>query len=114
MNVRLPQVLAWLQHPTEALASAPDVLVLQETKTTDDKFPQQAFTEAGYHAQWFGQKTYNGVALLSRTPASDVVRNIPGFDDDMARVICSTVNGVRVCGPDFPNGQAPDRSVIPI
>ena len=97
LNVRLPQVLDWLQHPTEALASAPDVLVLQETKTTDDKFPHQAFTDAGYHAQWFGQKTYNGVALLSRQPATEVVRNIPGFDDDMARVICGgRLSGCRV------------------
>ena len=108
LTVRLPQVLAWLQQPTDALASAPDVLVLQETKTTDDKFPHQAFTDAGYHAEWFGQKTYNGVALLSRTPATDVVRNIPGFADDMARVICATVDGVRVIGAYFPNGQAPD------
>ena len=108
LTVRLPQVLDWLQHPTEALVSAPDVLVLQETKTTDDKFPHQAFSDAGYHAQWFGQKTYNGVALLSRTPASDVVRNIPGFEDDMARVICATVEGVRVIGAYFPNGQAPE------
>ena len=74
LTVRLPQVLAWLQQSTDALTSAPDVLVLQETKTTDDKFPHQAFTDAGYHAEWFGQKTYNGVALLSRTPATDVVR----------------------------------------
>ena len=108
LTVRLPQVLAWLQHPTETLVSAPDVLVLQETKTTDDKFPHQAFTDAGYHAQWFGQKTYNGVALLSRQPAVDVVRNIPGFEDDMARVIAATVDGVRVIGAYFPNGQAPD------
>ena len=108
LTVRLPQVLEWLQHPTEAAASAPDVLVLQETKTTDDKFPHQAFAEAGYHAQWFGQKTYNGVALLSRSPATDVVRNIPGFEDEMARVICATVDGVRVIGAYFPNGQAPE------
>ncbi|MBP6720009.1 MAG: exodeoxyribonuclease III, partial [Rhodoferax sp.] len=84
-----------------------DVLVLQELKMTDDKFPAEAFRQAGYHAQWFGQKTYNGVALLSLTPAEDVVKNIPGFDDDMARVISGTVNGVRVIGGYFPNGQEP-------
>jgi hypothetical protein len=59
------------------------------------------------HAQWFGQKTYNGVALISRQSASDVVKNIPGFADDMARVITATIAGVRVIGAYFPNGQAP-------
>ncbi len=101
LTVRLPQVLDWLQaHPVE-------VLVLQELKMTDDKFPFDAFTQAGYHAQCFGQKTYNGVALLSRTPATEVVKNIPGFTDDMARVISANVNGIRVIGGYFPNGQEP-------
>ena len=101
LTVRLPQVLDWLgTHPV-------DVLVLQELKMTDDKFPVAAFTQAGYHAQYFGQKTYNGVALLSRTAATDVVKNIPGFSDDMARVISATVDGVRVIGAYFPNGQEP-------
>ncbi len=101
LSVRLPQVLDWLA------ANPVDVLVLQELKMTDDKFPAQAFLDAGYQAQWFGQKTYNGVALLSRSPADHVVKNIPGFDDDMARVISGTVNGVRVIGGYFPNGQEP-------
>ena len=101
LTVRLPQVLNWLQ------TNPVDVLVLQETKMTDDKFPAEAFQAAGYHAHWFGQKTYNGVALLSRMPATDVVKNIPGFADDMARVICGTVAGTRVIGAYFPNGQAP-------
>jgi exodeoxyribonuclease-3 len=101
LTVRLPQVLDWLA------ANPVDVLVLQELKMTDDKFPFDAFTQAGYAAERFGQKTYNGVALLSRTPATDVVRNIPGFDDDMARVICGTVGDVRVIGGYFPNGQEP-------
>ncbi len=101
LSVRLPQVLDWLSH------NPVDVLALQELKMTDDKFPDAAFEAAGYCAQWFGQKTYNGVALLSRTPATDVVKNIPGFDDDMARVITGTVEGVRVIGAYFPNGQEP-------
>ncbi len=101
LTVRLPQVLGWLQ------TNPVDVLVLQETKMTDDKFPAAEFLAAGYQAQWFGQKTYNGVALLSRIPAVDVVKNIPGFADDMARVICGTVDGTRVIGAYFPNGQAP-------
>ncbi len=112
LTVRLPQVLDWLA------ANPVDVLALQELKLTDDKFPEQAFSEAGYHAQWFGQKTYNGVALLSRTPATDVVKNIPGFDDDMSRVITGTyalgadaaadsATNLRVIGAYFPNGQEP-------
>jgi exodeoxyribonuclease-3 len=102
LAVRLPQLLEWLDaHPV-------DVMVLQETKLTDDKFPQAELRDAGYQSQFFGQKTYNGVALLSRTPAADVVHNIPGFDDGQARVIAATVTGVRVIGAYFPNGQAPD------
>ena len=101
LTVRLPQVLDWLA------AHAVDVLVLQETKMTDDKFPAADFAAAGYQAQWFGQKTYNGVAVLSKSAATDVVRNIPGFADTMARVITATVDGVRVIGGYFPNGQAP-------
>ncbi|MBV8468704.1 MAG: exodeoxyribonuclease III [Burkholderiaceae bacterium] len=102
LAVRLPQVLDWLQqHPV-------DVLVLQETKLTDDKFPAADIEAAGYQVQWFGQKTYNGVALLSRVPATDVVKNIPGFPDEQARVIAASVNGIRCVGAYFPNGQAPD------
>jgi exodeoxyribonuclease-3 len=105
LAVRLPQLLDWLGQ------QQPDVLVLQETKLTDDKFPQAEITAAGWHCQWFGQKTYNGVALLSRTPAFDVVRNIPGFDDAQARVIAATIaapdGDLRVVGAYFPNGQAP-------
>jgi exodeoxyribonuclease-3 len=101
LTVRLPQVLDLLgRNPV-------DVLALQEIKMTDDKFPVQALAEAGYKAQWFGQKTYNGVALLTRSPATDVVKNIPRFDDDMARVISATVQGVRVICAYFPNGQEP-------
>jgi exodeoxyribonuclease III len=105
LNVRLPQVLAWLS--TQPV----DVLALQELKLTDDKFPADAFAQAGYHAVWFGQKTYNGVALVSRTPPTDVTKNIPGFADDQSRVIAATFGGdaeaVRVIGAYFPNGQAP-------
>ena len=102
LAVRLPQLLDWLN------AQQPDALVLQETKLIDDKFPLAALAEAGWQAAWHGQKTYNGVALISRLPATDIVRNIPGFDDPQARVIAGTVAGVRVVGGYFPNGQAPD------
>jgi exodeoxyribonuclease-3 len=102
LAVRLPQVLEWLAaHPVDAL-------VLQETKLTDDKFPQAEFEAEGYAVRFHGQKTYNGVALLSRRPALDVVKNIPGLADEQARVIAGTIDGVRTIGAYVPNGQAPD------
>ena len=104
LAVRLPQVLDWLA--AQPADSPVDVLALQETKLTDDKFPQAAFAAAGYEAVWFGQKTYNGVALLTRSPAQDVVFNIPGLEDPQARVVAATVDGVRVIGAYVPNGQA--------
>lgn len=107
LTVRLPQLIDWLN------ANPVDALVLQETKQTDDKFPHAELAEAGYQSQWFGQKTYNGVALLTKVAATDIVKNIPGFEDDQARVIAGTVpdaalGSVRVIGGYFPNGQAPD------
>jgi exodeoxyribonuclease III len=106
LAVRLPQVLDWLA------ANPMDALVLQETKLTDDKFPHAAIQAAGYQVQWFGQKTYNGVALLSRSNALDVVKNIAGHDDAQARVIAGTVDSpsgrVRVIGAYVPNGQSVD------
>ncbi len=105
LAVRLPQVLDWLQaHPVDAL-------VLQETKLVDAKFPAAEIESAGYEVQYFGQKTYNGVALLNRRelgPATEVLRNIPGMEDEQARVITATVAGTRLIGAYFPNGQAPD------
>jgi exodeoxyribonuclease III len=102
LAVRLPQLLDWLQ------ANPVDALVLQETKLTDDKFPVAEIEAAGYRVSFHGQKTYNGVALLTREAHDGVVRNIPGFADEQARVIAGTVAGVRVIGGYFPNGQAPD------
>lgn len=107
LSVRLPQLIDWLA------ANPVDALVLQETKQTDDKFPHADLEAAGYQAQWFGQKTYNGVALLTKTASTDIIKNIPGFEDDQARVIAGTVadpelGSIRVIGGYFPNGQAPD------
>ena len=102
LAVRLPQLLDWLA------ANPVDVLVLQETKLSDDKFPRAEIEAAGYAVSVHGQKTYNGVALLSRGAATEVVRNIPGHDDIQARVIGGTVDGIRVIGAYIPNGQAPD------
>ena len=105
LSVRLPQVLDWLaQNPV-------DVLCLQELKQTEDKFPFAALQAAGYEAVALGQKTYNGVAILARSPLDAVVRNIPGFADEQARVIAATVQSgagpVRIINGYFVNGQAP-------
>ncbi len=101
LAVRLPQLLDWLAaHPVDAI-------VLQETKLSDDKFPAAELRAAGWEPAWFGQKTYNGVALLAKSPAADLVRNIPGFADEQARVIAGTLGALRVVGAYFPNGQAP-------
>lgn len=104
LKIRLPHVLDWLQrHPV-------DVLALQETKLTDDKFPVAELEAIGYAAAFSGQKTYNGVALLTKhaKPATDVVLDIPGFDDDHKRVITATVDGVRIVCVYVPNGQSVD------
>lgn len=100
LRVRLPQVLAWLEQ------HRPDVLGLQETKVTDDDFPADALAAAGYEAVWHGQKTYNGVALLTREPARDAVRGLDAYPDDQRRVVAGTVGGVRVYNVYAPNGQA--------
>ena len=106
LTVRAPQVLDWLA------ANPVDVLGLQELKLTEDKFPFAAFEAAGYSACALCQKTYNGVALLSRLPIADVQKNIPGFEDEQARLIAGTVlsaaGPVRVVNGYFVNGQAPD------
>lgn len=106
LNVRLPQVIDWLQ------ANPVDALCIQELKLAHDKFPEAAFTEIGYHAQWAGQKTYNGVAIVSRVPTIDVTRNIPGFEDLQQRIVAVTVpssqGDIRVICAYCPNGQALD------
>jgi exodeoxyribonuclease III len=100
LRVRLPQLLGWLER-------APvDMLAMQETKITDEDFPQADFAARGYHVLCSGQKTYNGVALLTRWPASDVVTDIPAFQDTHRRVLAATSGGVRVINLYVPNGQA--------
>ena len=107
LAVRLPQVLDWLA------ANPVDVLCLQELKIPDEKFPLQALYDAGYgHCAVFGQKTYNGVALISRLPLHDVTKNIDGFPDEQSRVIAATIETahgpLRLVNGYFVNGQAPD------
>ena len=99
LNVRLPHVLAWCDY------AQPDVLALQETKMTDERFPTAALLEAGYHSVFSGQPTYNGVAILSREPASDPVTDIPGLDDPQRRILAATVAGVRIIDLYVVNGS---------
>jgi exodeoxyribonuclease-3 len=99
LRVRLPQLKDWLA------ASPVDVVGLQEIKLPDEDFPRGEIAALGLHAAWFGQKTYNGVALLARRPLGDVEYGIPGFDDPQRRVIAATVDGVRVVNVYVPNGQ---------
>ncbi len=102
LNVRLPHVLDWLRD------NPIDVLCLQETKQEDSKFPYDDLKNAGYQAFHFGQKTYNGVAILSRHAMSDVEYGITGFEDEQRRVISATINGIRVVCVYIVNGQAVD------
>ena len=99
LNVRLPHVLAWCS------VNQPDVLALQETKLVDEKFPHEALAEAGYHSVYSGQKTYNGVAILSKEPAADPVTDVPGLDDPQRRILAATVGNVRVIDLYVVNGS---------
>ncbi len=100
LKIRLQQVLDWLA------SESPDVFALQETKTKDADFPADAFRERGYEVSFSGQPTYNGVALISRTPITDVVTDIDGLGDPQRRVLAATVGGVRIWNLYVPNGQS--------
>lgn len=106
INARLETVLRWFE------AEAPDVACLQEIKCVDEKFPAEAFERLGYNIAVHGQKTYNGVALLSKTPLEDVMRGLPGDEtDEQARYIEAVVSGprpVRVASIYLPNGNPAD------
>jgi exodeoxyribonuclease-3 len=102
LKVRLPHVLDWLA------AQQPDALCIQETKLEDANFPAEELEKAGYRVAFLGQKTYNGVAILSQEGAAEVVPNIPTFEDEQKRVLSATIAGVRVVCCYVPNGQAVD------
>lgn len=106
LNVRLPHLLDWLAR------QAPEIVCLQEIKLEDAKFPVEAIEAAGYHCVWSGQKTYNGVAILSRAILEDAVAGMPAFPDEQKRVIAATVgkgpDAIRVVCAYVPNGQAVD------
>ncbi|MDH3428490.1 MAG: exodeoxyribonuclease III [Gammaproteobacteria bacterium] len=100
MKVRLPQVLEWLA------ANDPDVLVLQEIKQVTEAFPGEALAEVGYTSIANGQKTYNGVAVISRSDPADPVIELPNFDDPQRRVLATTIDDVRVVNLYIPNGHS--------
>ncbi|WP_424940309.1 exodeoxyribonuclease III [Aliiroseovarius sp. S253] len=103
IKARLPALMDWLDE------AQPDVAILQEIKSIDENFPREAFEDKGYNVETHGQKSFNGVALLSKLPLEDVTRGLPGDDEDeQARYIEATVVGdhaVRICGLYLPNGN---------
>jgi len=99
LRVRLTQVLDWLS------SAQPDILALQETKMTDDDFPAADIEATGYRVVYAGQKTYNGVAILSRTEAQDPLTDLPGMQDPQRRLLAASYGEVRVLNLYVPNGS---------
>ena len=100
LRVRLPHLLDWLG------SQAPDCVCLQETKCEDEVFPAAELAAAGYCSLHHGQRSYNGVAILTRRDAAEVCRGIPRFVDEQSRVIAADYEGVRVVSVYVPNGQS--------
>lgn len=100
LTIRLPHLEQWLRE------TQPDVVALQETKMEDARFPDDALIALGYRSVFAGQKTYNGVAILSREKASEVQIGIPGFVDEHKRVIAASIGGVRIVNLYVVNGQS--------
>jgi exodeoxyribonuclease-3 len=98
LKVRLDQVVAWLE------SSGVSILGIQETKLLDENFPKEAFIERGYHVVFSGQKTYNGVAVVSRFPITEVLTDIPELEDPQRRILATTVAGIRLINLYVPNG----------
>lgn len=101
LKIRLEQVIAWLEE------TGVDVLALQETKLIDDNFPLEAFTSRNYHVVYAGQKTYNGVAVISRLPMTDCITDVSGYDDPQRRILAVTIGDVRLINLYVPNGSEP-------
>lgn len=102
IKVRLPHVIEWLQQEQV------DILAIQETKSLDENFPLQAFEEIGYQAVFAGQKTYNGVAIVSKQAATEVLTDVPGLDDPQRRILVATIGSLRIVNLYVPNGQSVD------
>lgn len=101
LKIRLEQVIAWLEE------TQVDVLALQETKLIDENFPLDAFTSRNYHVAYAGQKTYNGVAVISRFPLTECQTDVIGFDDPQRRILAVTIGELRVINLYVPNGSEP-------
>ncbi len=99
LRVRLPHVLQWLE------SEQPDVLALQETKLTDENFPIEDILHAGYHASFSGQKTYNGVATLSKIEAANIVTDFPDFISPQRRILSTNINNITILNLYIPNGS---------
>ena len=99
LNVRLPHVLQWMQRED------PDVFALQETKSIDENFPIDAIKEQGYHVSFTGQKTYNGVATISKSPIETISSGLPNYDDEQRRVLAINTAGITVLNIYIPNGS---------
>ena len=103
INVRMPQLAAWLK------AADPDVVCVQETKCVDESFPYQELHDLGYYSAFYGQRSYNGVAIISKEEPKDVVKGLPNDDEEsQKRLIAATINGVRIVDVYIPNGQSLD------
>ena len=111
VKARLPLVLRWLEE------AQPDIACLQELKCVDEAFPRAEIEALGYHVETHGQKTYNGVALLAKRPLEDVMRGLPGFEDEQARyieaVISTDSGALRVASLYLPNGNPVDSPKYP-
>ncbi len=102
LKVRLQHVLQWCKD------NKPDILAIQETKLTDDKFPEKEIKDAGLHVVFSGQPTYNGVAIISSSPATEIITDIKGLDDPQRRIVAATIDDIRIINLYVVNGQAPD------
>ncbi len=100
LNVRLPHLMQWMA------GARPDIVALQETKLPDERFPRAEIEAAGYHVAFNGQKTYNGVAIVSKQPLADVVTDPPNLADPQRRILAATVGDVRVIDLYVVNGKA--------
>ena len=104
LRVRIPQVLSWLE------ANQPDLLALQETKVPDEDFDATAIEALGYNVVFSGQRTYNGVAIISREKATDIVTDLPNLEDPQRRILGVTIGNQRIFNLYVPNGESTESA----
>lgn len=108
IRARLPNVLEWLD------SAKPDILMMQELKVEEEQFPAEEFEKRGYHCTVNGQKSWNGVAILSKEKPTDILKNLPGDkNDDQARYLEAEIGGIRYCCIYLPNGNPADSDKYP-